>query len=560
MNHQSRLVTWLVLAAIIAIAFFWGLGAAGITDLDEGLYVGCSRGMAVTGDLVTPRINGVPFYEKPPMLYWLGAGAMRLLGENNAAPRIPSALAAMLTVLLVYQLGAWRFGRMAGLLAAAAFALCPMSLAAGRLATTDALLDLFVASAVACFAGARWGAPVRRRWYQVGMWTACGLGLLTKGSPGLALPLMAIGLFLLVLHRWRVGPAWSDLAATVPLYGILWSFAIAAPWHVAAWHANGAAFVDEYFVRQQLGRFRGGDVSHHGPIWFFVPALIAGMFPWSVFLPQALASLRTSRAPAEEPRDDFAVLLACWAAVVFTIFSLSGSKLVSYILPMYPPCALLIGRWCMRMAGERGRPWGPVVAGMLGAVVAALAYLAVRFPGPVTGLVGRYADRPVTPPQVPAELLQAAAWLALAGAAGSAAFVALSLAGRKKAALACMGVGTAAFVAIAVTRALPAADRQFWHPLHRMVGAAGRMASTGSGLLIVVGPPRRPSVLYYVPERLLAARNPGLLLETTDIGAARAYLATHPHAVVVTTPSRAVELGVARVLDRDGALVTATAR
>lgn len=560
MRQEGRLWIWLALVAIMSIAFLWGLGAAGITDLDEGLYVGCSRSMALTGDLVTPRINGVPFYEKPPMLYWLGSLAIRILGETNAAPRVPSAIAALLTALLVFALGSWRFGRGTGLMAAAVFALCPMSLAAGRLATTDALLDLFVSSAIAFFAAVRWGCPSRRRWYRLGLWIACGLGMLTKGSPGIALPLMGIGLFLLVTHRWRVGAAWQDLVASVPLQGALISIAIAAPWHLLAWHANGNAFVEEYFVRQQLGRFRGGDTSHHAPFWFFIPALIAGMFPWSVFLPQALLSVRSEGRQAPAKRDEFTVLLACWAAVVFVVFSLSGSKLVSYILPMYPPCALLVGRWCLGMADRQGRPWGPTVAAMAGACVAALTYLAVRFPAPVTALVAHYANRPVAPPSVPAELLAAAGWLAIAGAAGSILFAIMVLMDRKRAALACMAVSTAAFVAVAVTLALPAADREFWSPLHRMARKAGAMPEARSGLLVCIGPPRRPSLLYYLPDSLLAYSSPGVLLETTDLAQARAFLAGRPDAVVVTTAKRVGELGLTRILESEGSVVIARAR
>src|SRR5439155_1159727 len=138
----------LLLAALCGLCFFWRLGSYGLFDLDEGLYVAAAREMRLTGDLVTPRVNGEPFFEKPPLVYWSAALMFRLFGVSELTARLPAALATTGLVFLVYVFGRRFFGRPSGLLAAAFFALSPLVLGAARELTTDAMLDLWIACAL----------------------------------------------------------------------------------------------------------------------------------------------------------------------------------------------------------------------------------------------------------------------------------------------------------------------------------------------------------------------------------------------------------------------------
>ncbi len=150
-SPRSGLLSWLLLAMVCGLAFFWRLGGNGIWDLDEALYVESAREMRLTGDYITPRVNGEPFFEKPPLIYWEAAGVFYALGESEAAARLPSALASAALAGILFVIGWKLFGRGAAVTAAVFFSLSPLALGAARQLTTDATLNLCISAALLCF-------------------------------------------------------------------------------------------------------------------------------------------------------------------------------------------------------------------------------------------------------------------------------------------------------------------------------------------------------------------------------------------------------------------------
>jgi 4-amino-4-deoxy-L-arabinose transferase-like glycosyltransferase len=504
-----------VLALLCLFVFFWRLGGNGLFDLDEALYVACAREMRLSGDYVTPRINGERFFEKPPLVYWAAAAMFAALGVNEFAARLPAALSSALLTGLIFWFGGRQLGRRAGFLAAAFFALSPLVLGAARQLTMDALLDLWIALALLCFFMGR--DTGRAGWYY-GFWAACGLGVLTKGAPGLIFPVGIALLWIAFLERFQIRGLRRGILAARPLSGLLLFLIIVLPWHLAAWHANGDAFVQEYIVRQHLQRFRGGDEAHRAPFWFYLPGFLVGFFPWSVFIPAPLFGRLPQASPdppESENRSDSGLsadnrarlLLKIWFAVIFLFFSASGSKLISYILPMYAAAALLAGDWCSRVIERQSARRGLLAGAGGGMAIALLCYLAVVFHQPVIRLVERVSGQSARIESVPPAFVELAAHLFGAGALATGLFFVLLLLRRALAAFGGLLAGMTLFVGVAVVEGLPVIDGFFMRPLHTLTRQAGQEALQGVPLAFYVGPPRRPSVYFYLPDALLQARS-----------------------------------------------------
>lgn len=362
----------IALALLCLFLFCWRLGDARLFDLDEGLYVSSARNMARSGDIVVPRLNSrphdrpnerfVPFFEKPILIYWVGAASIRLFGESEGAARLPVALASLLATFAVAAAG-WRwFGRRAGLLAGLVYATVPMTVLDARQMTTDALLVIWFLLAMIAFVEKR---PIL-------FWIACALAVLTKGIAGLVLPGLVLASFPLTVRflAWRRGdltsgpspesvgkmrpstpggypqswgsrsasqrqvppnlgvrgrfftlPKRTGVGATSLLWGkrarivshsigIVLFLCIVVPWHVAILRAggrdlNGRTWVEEYLVRQHVGRFKGLDTHHNAPPPTYFVYFLVGFFPWACFVPFALSQRGTgSEIPFDRAGQD----------------------------------------------------------------------------------------------------------------------------------------------------------------------------------------------------------------------------------------------------------------
>jgi len=329
-----------ILLLFAGMLFFFRLGAPGFFDADEPAYAQAAREMVESGDWVTPHFNGLPRFDKPPLFYYLILLSYRLFGVTEFAARFWSALAGVALTGVLWVAGRRWLGPHAGLMASVAFSTSLLAALLARAAVTDMLLCLFVTAAIlAGLAALQAPAPLARRFATAG-WVAMALAVLVKGPVGLLIPGLALGGSLLLLREIR-----SGVPRLVPWQGPALFLAIAAPWYALVLAANGWAFVEGFLIKHNLSRFSGVISSHGGPVWFYVPVLLVGFFPWCGSLPSALwrAARVARRRRAVSPAERLTVTCLCWFVGVFVFFSLAGTKLPSYLFPAFPALALLVG-------------------------------------------------------------------------------------------------------------------------------------------------------------------------------------------------------------------------
>lgn len=319
----------LVLAVLFGAGLFQSLGGITLIAPDEGRYAEIPREMIESGDFLTPHLNYVKYFEKPPLYYWLVCVSFRLFGENEFAARFFSALSALLGILLTYRVGRTAFGRRAGLLSATALGTSMGYYVQGRLNNTDMTLTLFMSAALGFFLASRL-EPQRRTLYAYLSSICAALAVLTKGPIGVILPCIIIGLH--ALPKNRRGRLKGLAYPAIPF------LLVSVPWFILV-SVRNPEFPGFFFIDMHLKRYASPD-EHFQPIWFFVPVILGFMFPWSPFLTAAAARLRRERGGRDANARSF---LWIWLLAMLCFFSLSRSKLVTYILPAFPAAALLIG-------------------------------------------------------------------------------------------------------------------------------------------------------------------------------------------------------------------------
>jgi 4-amino-4-deoxy-L-arabinose transferase-like glycosyltransferase len=338
-NKDKAALTFLVVFS--GALFFIGLGATGLFDADEPAYAQAAREMLERGDWVTPHFNGQPRFDKPILFYWLILLSYRVFGVTEFAVRFWSALAGLGLVVLLWRAARRRIGGEAALWTGVAFSANLLTALLARAAVTDMLLTFFVTAAIVAGLDALEASASGGRWPARGMWAAMALAVLVKGPVGLLIPAMALGGCLLALPEARAG-----LRRLFPWEGPALFLAIAAPWYALALSANGWAFVEGFVIKHHLTRYTGVISSHAGPLWFYLPVVLVGFFPWSSFLPAALwrAAKTAYGRHAGTAGDRLAVACLCWLSGLFVFFSLAGTKLPSYLFPAFPAMALLVGQ------------------------------------------------------------------------------------------------------------------------------------------------------------------------------------------------------------------------
>ncbi len=368
MNQRTtRILLWVLLLASIVIGID-NLGRP-LANPDEGRYSEISREMAASGDFVTPRLNGLKYFEKPPLQYWASAIALSVLPASEYTARLYVALCGLATLLLIAYTARHLGTPQTGLAALIALVSSPYFMALGGIVTLDMGLTLWTTLTCCAYLLSERepeGSPERRRW-MLAAWAGMALAVLSKGLVGIVFPAAALGLACIMRRDLR---ALERLEWT---YGLIVFFAIAAPWFVLVSYAN-PEFPEFFFIHEHFQRFLTTAHRRSEPWWYFLPILAAGFLPWMFALPSALAhgwSIPGKMRESVEMR--FAIL---WSAFVILFFSVSGSKLPAYILPAFPPLALVLGRY-LAEAPTRKLAWqsAPVMV-----VAIALMVVAWRVP------------------------------------------------------------------------------------------------------------------------------------------------------------------------------------
>jgi 4-amino-4-deoxy-L-arabinose transferase-like glycosyltransferase len=322
-----------LLLTIFGIAFFQSLGRFPLIEPDEGRYAEIPREMLERCDFITPLLNYVKYFEKPPLHYWLNAIFMSIFGRNEFAARFAGALMGLLAVLLTYHIGRKLFGRQSGLLAALILGTCTGFLAQARINITDMTLTCTLSASLAFFIVAAREDERHKGRYYYASYLCAALAVLAKGLIGIVFPGAIIFLYLLLAKRWRL------LREMRLATGILLFLLIAAPWFVLVSLRN-PEFARFFFIHEHFERFLTKVHGRYQPFWYFIPVLIGTMLPWSLFIPTACRGVWRERQGME---GSSRLYLLIWAAFIFLFFSKSDSKLVPYILPVFPALALLMG-------------------------------------------------------------------------------------------------------------------------------------------------------------------------------------------------------------------------
>ncbi|WP_298273571.1 glycosyltransferase family 39 protein [Geobacter sp.] len=335
-----------ILCAVFGFAFLQILHRIPLLEPDEGRYAEIPREMLESGDFVTPYLNYVKYFEKPPLLYWLNALSFKIFGLNEFAARLPTALFALLGILLTYHVGRTLYGRRAGLFSALVLGTATGYLVLGRFNVIDMTLSICMSATLGFFLLATRPDEKRATLYYYLFYLSAALTVLAKGLIGIVLPGGVIFLYMLLTRRWRLLRE-MRLATGIPLFLL-----VAAPWFVLVSLRN-PEFARFFFIHEHFERFLTKVHHRYQPFWFFIPVLIGGMFPWSFFLPTAAKRLWRER---EQARDDGRLYLFLWGAVIFVFFSLSDSKLIPYIFPIFPALAILIGEMFSSLCDEETPP------------------------------------------------------------------------------------------------------------------------------------------------------------------------------------------------------------
>jgi len=323
-----------------------------------------ARAILLGNGVVLPLRDGREIPSKPPLFHWLAATAATVVRPVELAMRLPSVVLGAASVALVAGLVGHASGAAAGVLTAAILASAFEWLRAATESRVDMTLTFLLLSATLAWRAVLVGDGGRGL-VRLG-WVACALAVLTKGPVGVVLPVLIAGAGALA------GGTRSRLRRLVDGPGIVIAFVIAAGWYLLAWRAGGQAFLVKHVVQENLGRFVGrGEAGHAHPFWYYGPALLVGAMPWTPALAAPIRRLWRAR----DGLDRFAL---AWFAAVFVFYSLSTGKRSAYLLPLYPPLAIVTGR---ALAVGLGAPLHRGIGGALRAGAVVLGGLGVAIAG-----------------------------------------------------------------------------------------------------------------------------------------------------------------------------------
>lgn len=373
---------------ISLVAVLWFIGLSGQRSLfhpDEGRYAEIPREMFASGDWITPRLNGVKYFEKPPLQYWATAASYVVFGDNASASRVWVGLTGFGCTIVVAVFGTMLFGAATGLIAAAVLASSFLFFVAGHVNTLDMGLTFWLTCALCCFMAVQLTTRASASTaLHSAMWICLGFAVLSKGLVALVLPAVSITIYCMLSRdlsfirriNWTVGIALLLL--------------VTLPWFLMVSYRN-PEFAHFFFVHEHFERYLTTTHGRSQPWWIYLPVLLVGLMPWIGVFPAAIwRSLSQPREAAQFNGDRF---LGVWVVTVVVFFSASGSKLPFYVLPAIPAAALLIAR---RLAQAQpaaiARDLAPAALGGVVLIACAIAAHFWPLPGSLKALAVDWAD------------------------------------------------------------------------------------------------------------------------------------------------------------------------
>lgn len=332
-----------ILSIMLLIGYLFYLGHYPLFTPDEGRYSEVAREMVLTGDYITPKVNGIPFLDKPILYYWFQALAIHLFGLKEFALRLFPALFAVAGGLFTYSCGRLLFNRRTGIIAAIVLTTTPLYFGAGHYANLDLEVAVLISAAQMCYLI---GFMKEKRKFIMLGWILAAFAFLTKGIIGILFPILTVTLWLLALGNVK------DLKKLQFGRGVILFTLIVLPWHILVQQAN-PQFLYYFFVTQQLTRFIStATFNNQSPIWFYVPIIVIGFLPWVGF---SFFAIREAIKKIFHDRRNYPIelFLLIWMATIFIFFSIPHSKIITYILPLFPALALLTGHYISTLLNQQ---------------------------------------------------------------------------------------------------------------------------------------------------------------------------------------------------------------
>lgn len=348
------------LILLCAVIWFGSIGQRDLFDPDEGRYAGIPAAMVETGDWLTPRLNDIKYFEKPVLQYWGTAVVFKLFGKSNATARLFTALlgfaAALFAMLIAFRLYGSRAAITTFLITVSYLAV----VAFGHYLTLDMALSAFLVMGIGSLVIAHAGQAddTRTRNWMLFGWAALALATLTKGLVAVVLPAATVVVYSIWQRDWAL---WKKLHL---FKGLLLFLAITAPWFINVSMAN-PEFAEFFFIHEHFARYTSDVHSRKGPVYYFIPVFIVGVFPWLISSVRALASPDFSWSPDKPGQFDPERFMWTFVVVTFCFFSLGHSKLPGYILPVLPIVAVLAGRQIASGKSIGPDRWGMLFVGLL---------------------------------------------------------------------------------------------------------------------------------------------------------------------------------------------------
>jgi 4-amino-4-deoxy-L-arabinose transferase-like glycosyltransferase len=336
----------LLLTLFIGLLFGILLGARFLQTPDEGRYVEISREMLVLHDYVTPHINFIKYFEKPPFFYWIEALQIKLFGLNFWSVRFPTAFMGVLGCLFTYIAGRKLYGRGCGILAACVLASSLLYFIMAHAITLDMTLSVCLAASLFSFIIAVHEKGRAKDLFLWAMYGFSALAVLTKGFIGVIFPGLIIFAWTLLFNQWKELLSWRLFS------GLALFLVISLPWHILV-QLRHPEFFDFYAMDQQILRYFTSIADREQPLWFLPTVLALGFLPWIFFLCQSFYSVFPAfkdRTSIDARAGGFLIL---WALIIYFFFQASHSQLMPYILPIFPAISLLVARYFCRLSDQK---------------------------------------------------------------------------------------------------------------------------------------------------------------------------------------------------------------
>ena len=365
--------SFVVIIGIFVLLYILPLGIRPIIIPDESRYAEIPREMIASGDWVVPRLNGLRYFEKPVMGYWLNALSIKLFGENAFAARFPSAAATGLSALMIFLLIRRFSGEItAATLAALIFLTSFIVYGIGTFNVLDSMLAMFVTASMTSFFFAHNAEPSKKKKnvFLLLFGVFCGFAFLTKGFLAFAIPVVAIVPFMIWEGRFKE-------LFIIPWLPIIAAVLVVIPWAVMV-HFKAPDFWHFFVWIEHIKRFLSSEAQHHESFWYYIYLFPAAALPWTFLFPAAILGVKKTGIKTSITR--YAI---CWFFFPFLFFTVSKGKILTYILPCFPPFAMLMSTGLKKYFETGGKKLFSVAVWSLAllAVIIAVVLIGVQIMG-----------------------------------------------------------------------------------------------------------------------------------------------------------------------------------